>query len=145
MDPDPNVHPDPEQLARVPLLQSLSHEQLKAIATLTSVKRIDAGRRVVGAGTPGYSFFVIQEGTASVTRDGEEMAELEPGDFFGEIALLGAHKRTATVTATSPMILVVMLGSDFRVFTRDWPEVASMLEQAITERLERSGRGAESP
>jgi signal-transduction protein with cAMP-binding, CBS, and nucleotidyltransferase domain len=67
MDPDPKLHPDREQLARVPLLESLSHEQLKAIATLTSVKRVDPGRRVVGAGTPGYSFFLIQEGTASVT------------------------------------------------------------------------------
>ena len=54
MDPDPKVRPDPEQLAAVPLFDSLSHEQLQVVAGLTSVRRAESGRRLVGQGTPGY-------------------------------------------------------------------------------------------
>jgi CRP/FNR family cyclic AMP-dependent transcriptional regulator len=140
MDPDPKVRPDPEQLAGVPLFESLSREQLEAAASLTSVRRSEAGRRLVGQGTPGYSFFVLQEGTATVTSGDEELGELRPGDFFGEMALLGEGERTATVTATSPVTLLVMLKHDFRVFARDFPEVAERMKQAMAERFERSRR-----
>jgi CRP/FNR family cyclic AMP-dependent transcriptional regulator len=143
MDPDPKIRPEPNELARMPLFESLSEEQLDAVATLAKLVRVEAGRRLIGAGTPGYSFFVIQEGTASVTRGDEQLAELGPGDFFGEIALLGEGERTATVTTTSPARLMVMAQSDFRVFARDWPEAAAVMEQTMADRLERSGRGEE--
>ena len=138
MDPDPKTRPDPDQLATVPLFESLSREQLKVVSSRTSVHRADAGRRLVGQGTPGYSFFVIQEGTVSVTSDGEEVGELGPGDFFGELALLGEGDRTATVTTTSPVKLIVMQAHDFRVFTRDFPEVAARIRDATAQRFARS-------
>jgi CRP/FNR family transcriptional regulator, cyclic AMP receptor protein len=138
MDPDPKLRPDPGQLAAVPLFESLSPEQLQAIAGLTSLRRAESGRRLVGQGTPGYSFFVLQKGTVSVTSGGAEIEDLGPGDFFGEMALLGEGERTATVTTTSPVMMLVMLGHDFRIFTRDFPEVAARLRQAMTERFERS-------
>jgi CRP-like cAMP-binding protein len=138
MDPDPKVRPDPEQLAAVPLFESLSPEQVQAVAGLTSVRRAESGRRLVGQGTPGYSFFVLQEGRATVTSGGAEVGDLGPGDFFGEMALLGEGERTATVTTTSPVTMLVMLDYDFRIFVRDFPEVAARLKQAMTERFERS-------
>lgn len=144
MDPDPKIRPDPDELARMPLFESLTQEQLKAVATLAKVVRVEAGRRLIGAGTPGYSFFVIQEGTASVTSGDEQLAELGPGEFFGEIALLAEGERTATVTTTSPVRLMVMTQSDFRVFARDWPEAAAVMEQTMAARLERSGRGGDA-
>jgi len=135
------MRPDPEQLAQMPLFRSLSSEQLEAMATLTELRQEEVGTVLVGAGVPGYSLFILQEGTASVTGGGEPLPELGPGDFFGEIALLGKRERTATVTATSPVTLVVMLGSDFRVFERDWPDAAEQMKQAMAERLARSPGG----
>lgn len=144
MDPDPKIRPDPDELARMPLFESLSEEQLRAVASLAKVVRVEAGRRLIGAGTPGYSFFVVHEGAVSVTSGDEQLAELGPGDFFGEIALLGEGERTATVTTTSPVRLMVMTQSDFRIFARDWPEAAAVMEQTMAERLDRSGRGGEA-
>jgi CRP-like cAMP-binding protein len=131
------MRPDPEQLARMPLFRSLSPEQLEAMATLTELRQEEAGTVLVEAGVLGYSLFVLEEGTASVTGGDEPLGELGPGDFFGEIALLGKRERTATVTATSSVTLVAMLGSDFRVFERDWPDAAAQMKQAMAERLAR--------
>jgi CRP-like cAMP-binding protein len=132
------MRPEPEQLARMPLFRSLSRDQLEAVATLTELRQEQAGTVLVEAGASGYSLFVLQEGTALVTGGDEPIGELGPGDFFGEIALLGKRERTATVTARTPVTLVVMLGSDFRVFERDWPDAAEQMKQAMAERLARS-------
>lgn len=129
------MRPTPEQLATVPLFDSLSPDELQAISSLTDLRREDEGAILVGEHAPGYTLFVLEEGTATVTSDGETMATLGPGDFFGEIALLGEGTRTASVTAASPVSLIVMFGSDFRVFERDFPEATAMLKQAMTERL----------
>jgi CRP-like cAMP-binding protein len=133
------VRPHPDQLTDVPLFASLTPEQREAIATLTQLRREAEGAQLVGEDAPGYALFVLQEGTAAVTSGGENIGELGPGDFFGEIALLGEGRRTATVTATSPVSLIVMHGSDFRVFERDWPEASQLMRSAMAERLGRSG------
>jgi len=134
------MRPDPEQLADVPLFASLSTEQLQAVATLSELRHAEPGTVLIGEGAPGYALFVLQEGTASVTSGGGEVRSLGAGDFFGEIALLAEGPRTATVTATSPARLVVMYGSDFRVFERDWPEASELMKATMRERLEESRR-----
>ena len=132
------MRPTPEQLAEVPLFESLSANALNAIATLSELRREDAGAVLVGEGAPGYSLFVIESGSADVSRGGETLASLGPGEFFGEMALLGDGVRIATVTAASPVSLIVMLGSDFRVFERSFPLVSAALQQAMADRGERS-------
>jgi CRP-like cAMP-binding protein len=132
------VRPTREQLAEIPLFESLSAEQLEAVASLSELRRWDEGAALVGEGAPGYSLFVLQEGTAVVTSGGKQLATLGPGDFFGEIALLDEGRRTATVTATSPVSLVVMYGSDFRVFERDFPDASAFMKRAMAERLSRT-------
>jgi CRP-like cAMP-binding protein len=130
------VRPEPEQLATVPLLGSLTPEQLEAIASLSELRSEPAGTPLVGEGAAGFSLFILLEGNADVTSDAGELATLGPGDFFGEIALLGDEGRhTATVTATSPVTLAVMFGSDFRVFERDFPDATRQMKQAMAERL----------
>jgi CRP-like cAMP-binding protein len=138
------MRPTPEQLAEVPLFESLSPDQLKAIATLSELRQEDAGAILVGEGSPGYSLFVIQSGSASVTTGGKILTALGPGDFFGEIALLGEGLRTATVTASSAISLIAMLGSDFRVFERSFPGASAAMKQAMVDRLERSRRAYSS-
>jgi CRP-like cAMP-binding protein len=138
------MRPTPEQLVDVPLFASLSAEALHGIATLSELRQEDAGAILVGEGGPGYSLFVIQNGSATVTSGGKILTALGPGDFFGEIALLGEGVRTATVTASSPVSLIVMLGSDFRVFERSYPEASAAMKDAMADRLERSRRGDSS-
>jgi CRP/FNR family cyclic AMP-dependent transcriptional regulator len=134
------VRPEPEQLASVPLLASLSLDQLEAIASLAELRSEPTGTQLVGQGASGYSLFIIIDGTAAVTGDAAELSTLGPGDFFGEIALLADDGRhTATVTATSPVNLAVMFGSDFRVFERDFPDAARQMKEAMDARLSSLG------
>jgi Cyclic nucleotide-binding domain len=122
------MRPTPEQLAEVPLFESLSAAELKAIAAPSELRQEDAGAILVGEGSLGYSLFVIQSGSANVTSRGKILTALGPGDFFGEIALLGEGVRTATVTASSAASLIVMLGSDFRVFERSFPGASAAMK-----------------
>ncbi len=134
------MHPTFEQLTGVPLFASLTPEQLEAIASLSELRSEAAGTPLVGEGAPGFSLFILLEGNATVASDAAELRTMGPGDFFGEIALLGAEGRhTATVTASSPVTLAVMFGSDFRVFERDFPDAARLLKQAMDDRLSSLG------
>jgi CRP-like cAMP-binding protein len=133
------VHPAPEQLVGSPLFASLTDEQLRAVASLMDIVTQPAGTTLVGEGAPGFSVFVLLDGTADATAEDLPLSTLRAGDYFGEIALLNAARRTATVTATSPVTLAVMYGSDFRVFERDFPSTAEQMKETTARRLERSG------
>ena len=103
---------------------------------MSELREEPEGTPLVGEGAPGFSLFILLEGSADVTSDAGERATLGSGDFFGEIALLGGEGRhTATVTATSPVTLAVMFGSDFRVFERDFPDAARQMKEAMDDRL----------
>jgi CRP-like cAMP-binding protein len=129
---------DPSELASVPLFESLSEPELAELAGWFEVKDVGPGVRLVGEGATGYSFFVVSEGEAAVTAGGENVASLGPGDFFGEMALLGGGRRTATVTTTSAVRVLVLFGSDFRRLQESHPGVAARIEAAMRLRLERS-------
>ncbi len=128
---------DAERLKDVPLFADLSKKERGEIARFTDELDLPAGKVLGEEGSFAYEFFVIEEGTAEVTKGGERLAELGPGDFFGEIGLLESDRRTATVTATSPMKVIVMFGRDFRDAKRQLPSVAEKIEAAIRERLAR--------
>jgi len=133
------TRPEPEQFASVPLVASLTPEQRKAMASLTELRSEPMGTQLIGEGAPGYSLFILLDGTATVTSGAAELGMLGPGDFFGEIALLGSEGgRSATVTATSSVTLAVMFGSDFRVFERDFPEAVGLMKPAMDDRLNRA-------
>ena len=126
----------PFDLAAVPLFASLSDSELADVAGWFEVKEVGAGVQLAGEGTTGYSFFVIGEGGVAVTRDGVELVALGPGDFFGEVALLGSHRRTATVTTLQPSRVFVLFGNDFARLRSGYPGVAAELEAAMQRRLE---------
>ena len=128
---------DPDRLAAIPLLSGLSSSELQQVARWTEVRHADAGDRLVGEGAAGYSFFVIEDGNAAVTSEGNELGTLGQGDFFGEIALLGeGGRRTATVTATSPVTYLAIFGSDFRQLEREHPSAAERIREAMADRLD---------
>ena len=126
---------DAARLEGVPLFASLSKGELRQLAQWADEVSVDAGYELATEGRFAHEFFVIEEGSAIVTKDGEQIAELGPGDFFGEIGLLETERRTATVVAASPMELIVMFGREFRQMERALPAVAQRVRTAIRERL----------
>jgi CRP-like cAMP-binding protein len=128
---------DEGRLKSIPLFASLSHHERKQVAQWADEIEISEGERLVNMGAFAHEFFVILDGRAEVSREGEHLADLGPGDFFGEIALVEDERRTATVTATTPMKVVVMFGRDFRVMESSMPHVADQIKAAIEERRQR--------
>jgi len=126
----------PSELAAVPLFASLSESELAEVAGWFEVKEVGAGAQLVSEGATGYSFFVIGEGEVAVTLHDLEPVRLGPGDFFGEIALLGGLRRMATVTTTKPSRVLVMFGHDFARLQDAYPGVAAELENTMRRRLE---------
>jgi voltage-gated potassium channel len=89
--------------------------------------------KLTGEGAAGYSFFVLRDGTATVSIDGVEVRTLGEGDFFGELALLGDGRRTATVTTASPSRVLVLFGTEFRHLQQEHPEIAARIESGLRE------------
>ena len=128
---------DVNHLEHVPLFSSLPRPQLQRISQLADEVDVKPGKELVHEGAFAYEFFAIEDGTAEVTRAGEHIADLGPGDFFGEIGSIKRDARNATVTATSPLTAIVMSAGDFRRMSAELPEVAAAIEEAVRERTER--------
>jgi CRP/FNR family transcriptional regulator, cyclic AMP receptor protein len=125
---------DESRLESIPLFAGLSRKERRAVAQRADEVDIDPGRRIVRQGETPYEFFAIEEGTAEVKRGDQHLADLGPGDFFGEMGLMENAPRNATVIASSPVTAVVMTGSAFRQVGRELPEVAKKIRKAIDER-----------
>lgn len=127
-----------DALAKVPLLASLDRPHLEKLAKDFTPRTFDAGSVVVRQGDDhGIGFFVIGEGTATVTVDGRTVSTLGPGDSFGSIALISDRVRTATVTADTELQTWVMTLWDFRAFVQGDPNVAWSLLQQLAGMLRR--------
>jgi CRP-like cAMP-binding protein len=122
------------RLNEVPIFSSLKKKELELIARQADEVDVPAGKVLAQQGTFGDQFFVVEQGTAEVVRDGAHVGELGPGDFFGEMALLDEDRRTATVTATSPMTLIVMTRASFRAIDSAMPHVHAQVRAAIEQR-----------
>jgi CRP-like cAMP-binding protein len=121
-----------DDLARVPLFSDLSKRQLKKLAGGFKERSFGQGRSIVREGhMDGVGFFVIVEGTASVSVSGETVTTLEPGEYFGELAMLTEQERGATVTAETPLRCLMMPFWDFRKFAKDNPDVSWKLLQHL--------------
>jgi CRP/FNR family transcriptional regulator, cyclic AMP receptor protein len=123
-----------DRLNQVPFFAMLKKKELAVVAQQADEVDAPAGKVLAREGDIGHEFFVIDTGTAEVTRKGERIAELGPGDFFGEMALLEEDRRNATVTATSEMSLIVMTRSSFRALDRSMPKVHAVVDEAIRQR-----------
>ena len=137
---------DVERLKQLPLFVDLPHRQLVRVATWADEVDLPAGKHLIEQGAFPHEFFLITEGTAEVLYDGKHLADLGPGDFFGEIALVEHHRRTTSVIATSPVRVVVMAAREFDTMDRELPEVAERIRQEMVgrrrEHLEKTGEDA---
>lgn len=127
---------DESVLRSIPLFSALSRDELRWLSAHTDEVPVEAGDRLIRDGAFAHEFFVILDGTAAVTRGGEHVADLVPGDFMGEMGVLAEEgRRSATVVATSPMRVVVMTDRDLRDLRREVPSVADAVARAVKERM----------
>lgn len=124
-----------EALKRAPLFEGLAKKELAELARVTEDLKVDPGTVLCREGRIGREFFVIVDGEAEVTKGGKRIATRGGGDFVGEIALLTAKKRTATVTATTPLRCFILTQSDFRRVLEKSPAVQLKVMTALAERL----------
>jgi CRP-like cAMP-binding protein len=122
-------------LAQVPLFSALSKKELQLVARRAEDVKVDAGRILVSEGSTGSEFFVIIDGTATVSRHGRKVASLGAGDAFGELALLDKAPRNATVTAQTEMELVVLGQREFGGLIDEVPGFARKLLAGMARRL----------
>jgi CRP-like cAMP-binding protein len=127
---------DATRLEGVGVFSGLSKKELGKLAQWTDEVSISAGHSLATEGAFAHEFFVIEEGSAEVTQGGERIAELGPGEFFGEIGLLETERRTASVVATTPMELIVMFQREFKQMEQEMPAVADRIRAAIRARLD---------
>jgi CRP-like cAMP-binding protein len=125
-----------ELLSTVPLFSRCSKRDLTAIARLAQEVSLPEGHALIHENADvAYSFFVLVDGAAAVSREGRVVASLGPGDFFGEMALILARPRNATVTLTAPSRLLSIAAHHFRPMLIGAPEVQYKLLEAMAERL----------
>jgi CRP/FNR family transcriptional regulator, cyclic AMP receptor protein len=125
---------DESHLKSLPLFADVPDEELAQIAGFAQEVNVDAGRELVREGDFSYEFMAIEEGEAEVTRSGQHVADLGPGDFFGEMGLLEKTLRNATVTAKTPMKLVTLTGWDMKRMERHIPEAIERVRNTLEER-----------
>jgi CRP-like cAMP-binding protein len=134
----PSRRPTVELLARVPLLAAVSRAQLGKVAGLAEETSYNAGRVIVKKGDPGKAFYVIVEGKAKVVKGkivtARREAELGPGEFFGELALLDGEPRAATVVAATPLETIRIERAAFRRLLREEPDLAIKVLEGMARR-----------
>jgi CRP-like cAMP-binding protein len=121
-------------LSSIPMFRSCTTEQLDRLAELgTAVSTTDAD--IVGEGDRGDDFFVITSGKARVMRGGREVAELGPGDYFGELSLFDPAPRNATITAVGSMSLVSLSRDAFLRALDELPALRDALLHGMAHRI----------
>ena len=135
----------------VPLFAGLSKAERRSLPRLMTRVRINAGTVLAQQDSPAREFMIIIEGTATVSRDDRQLATLGPGDFFGEVGLIGSGSRATTVTAQTDVVVEALNRREFTALLDTSPTVARKIVGAAISRLrvledtavgERRGQGA---
>ena len=122
-------------ISRVPLFARCSKKELRMIASLADQIEWPEGKTLIKEGRPGSEFFILIEGTASVSQGGSKLRDLAAGDWAGEIALISDVPRTATVVATSPIRALVMTRGGFSQLMADSPSIAAKVLAGLGARV----------
>ena len=129
-----------ELLRQVPLFAGCSKRELSDIATLADELALPEGTTLIREGKLGHEFFLLVEGDVEVRRKGRKVASLGNGTFFGEMALVSARPRNATVTASSPVRVLVVHEQAFRRLLRDSPGIQLKVMQTLADRVTENAR-----
>ena len=129
---------DPARLNKIPVFADLSDEERDHVAALAAEVSVPESKELVREGDYSYDVLAIEEGTASVDRHGEHIADLGPGDVFGEMGVLKREQRNATVIATSPMLLVTLTSWDIRRLQKTAPNAVDHLREVVAQRSDQA-------
>lgn len=124
-----------ELIRKVPLFSRLSKKELEDIAHIADELDLPAGKEMAIEGDRGREFFVLLDGDADVRKGDRSINTMRKGDFFGEIALVTKMPRTATVTATSDVRVLVITERDFAALLKRSPDIGRGVAQALAERI----------
>lgn len=125
-------------LSRLWLFSSLSKKELATLGKRADEVKVPAGKVLTVEGKPGHEFFMIIDGGAVVSRNGRDIAHLGPGQTFGELSLLDRGPRSATVTASTDMVLLVLGQREFSGVLDEVPGLAHKLLATMAEKLRES-------
>jgi len=148
--PQQRHHPDPEEildrLSGIDILSPLTGEERKTIADAARVHVYAKGETIIRHGAAGESMFVVHQGSVSVRVESKEVARLEPGDFFGEMALLTGERRAADVIAVTDVVAVEIAKHALQPVLLDHPDLAASISARVIERRSRlDSQRAEEP
>jgi CRP/FNR family transcriptional regulator len=124
-----------ELLKQVPLFQGLSRDHIETVARSFKDRTFRAGSTVTTEGQGGVGFFVIEDGTATVTVGGEERRHLGAGDYFGELALIDDSPRSATIVADSDLRCWGLTSWEFRPLVESNAPIAWSMLQTMAKQL----------
>lgn len=124
-----------DHLSSVPLFSGCTTKELRDIAKATVELTLDEGKEFVTQGDVGREAFIIVEGSADVSRGGQKIATLGPGDCVGELALLDHGPRTATVVANAPMTVLVLGPREFSGLLDEVPTLNHKILAALASRV----------
>jgi CRP-like cAMP-binding protein len=125
---------DADRLRRIPFFEDLTPEDLERIGRIGERRTFGAGDTIIAKDTEGQALFVLLSGAAEVEAGGTTH-RLGPGDFVGEMALLGRRPRSANVTAAEPTECLVFEAMYFKPFLIKNPSVAVTILEGVVERL----------
>ena len=134
-----------ERLGALPMFGGCTNKELRDIARIVDELQVESGRVLMSQGDAGQEAFVIEEGTADVVRNGQLLATVGPGSYVGELALIDAGPRSATVTATTPMRVLVIGTREFSTLLDEVPGLARRVLVSTARRLRAANEGAHQP
>jgi CRP-like cAMP-binding protein len=125
---------DESLLKKIPLFAEVPDEDLRKVATFATTEEFPEGATVVKEGAYSNHFYAIQGGTVKVERGGEHLADLGPGDVFGEQGLLEGQERSASVVSTSPLRVIKIEHWELSRMRKAMPEIVEELQRKVKER-----------
>jgi CRP/FNR family cyclic AMP-dependent transcriptional regulator len=127
-------------LEKNPLWAGLDRKDLKAILKVSNERNFETGDIILGRGEGGVGFYLIMEGSVEVKSDGNILAKLGPGQFFGEMAILDNQPRSADVVAAEPSRCLIVSEWSFKALISDNPKIALSMLQEFARRLREANR-----
>lgn len=126
-------------LARLPLFEGISAESMARLAAVTGELDFEPGQFIVLQGQVGTGLYVILEGSARVVRGSDELAQLGPNDFFGELSVIDQKPRNASVQAVGPTRCLALASWDLLDLLESDPKLALNMIKGLATRVREQG------
>lgn len=131
-----------ELIQQVPLFSGLGKRELQGLSSSMKERIFDEGDTIAVEGQTGVGFFIIDEGEAAISVQGEELKTLKHGDYFGEVALIDDGARTATITAKTPLKCYGITSWEFKPLVEQNADLAWKMLQTMAKMLRASEKRA---